>query len=67
MPVYEYRCEQCGERIQRLEEMGADASGKRCPTCDDGVLKKAFAPFGTVNTSGSDSMGCSPAPSRRFK
>jgi len=47
MPIYEYKCNECGERTHRLQEMGEDFSGKRCLSCDSGVIKKIFSVFGT--------------------
>lgn len=48
MPVYEYECSRCGEKTQRLQRVGEDASGRVCLTCGDGMLKKIFSPFGTI-------------------
>lgn len=47
MPVYEYRCEECGKKTEYLQRVGEDSSGKKCPYCGKGVLKKAFSIFGT--------------------
>ena len=33
MPIYEYRCPQCGEKFEKLVRFGGDAQ-VRCPRCD---------------------------------
>lgn len=33
MPIYEYRCPQCGEKFDKLVRLGADVE-VRCPRCD---------------------------------
>lgn len=50
MPVYEYECTKCGERTQRLQDIGEDASGTRCLSCGRGSIKKVFSVFGTPGT-----------------
>jgi len=55
MPIYEYRCDGCGEKSQRLQKISEDASGEMCPSCGKGVLKKTFSLFGTRIAGGSDS------------
>ncbi len=47
MPVYEYQCSNCGEKTQRLQEVGEDSSGKTCLSCGKGEIKKIFSVFGT--------------------
>ncbi len=47
MPVYTYRCENCGvqfDRIQRYE----DPVLTRCPECGRESLRKVFLPIGIV-------------------
>jgi putative FmdB family regulatory protein len=33
MPLYEYRCEGCGERFEVLQRMGEAGDGLACPAC----------------------------------
>ena len=33
MPLYEYRCEACGEMFAKLQKMGATEEGVGCPKC----------------------------------
>lgn len=45
MPVYEYECDNCREKTQRLQKIGEDSSGDRCLTCGDGRLEKVISSF----------------------
>jgi putative FmdB family regulatory protein len=64
VPVYEYRCTKCGERTHRLQDIGEDSSGKRCLSCEKGVIKKVFSVFSTATSRLPDS--CSGAAASRF-
>ena len=33
MPIYEYRCRDCGHRFERIRPMGDDGSDLDCPEC----------------------------------
>ncbi len=43
MPLYEYRCTNCGERIEILQHVGAGAPGD-CPRCGGHLEKVLSAP-----------------------
>jgi putative FmdB family regulatory protein len=43
MPVYEYQCEQCKEKTERLEYIYSERL-KTCPKCG-GEVKQLFFPF----------------------
>jgi putative FmdB family regulatory protein len=46
MPVYEYECEQCGVRFERLQRM-AEASLTECPECS-GHVHRVMQPVGVI-------------------
>ncbi|MHB8897007.1 MAG: FmdB family zinc ribbon protein [Candidatus Geothermincolia bacterium] len=50
MPIYEYECSSCGERSQRLQQVGEDSTGRKCLTCGDGVIRKVMSVFGAPGT-----------------
>jgi putative FmdB family regulatory protein len=64
MPVYEYICTGCGERTQRLQDVGEDSSGRGCRSCGNGLLKKVFSVFGTPGPRG-PGFSCAPAQDDR--
>ncbi len=43
MPLYEYQCTSCGERIEVLQRLGA-APPSRCPHCGGTLEKMISAP-----------------------
>jgi putative FmdB family regulatory protein len=46
MPIYEYECEQCGVRFERLQHM-ADAPLNECPECR-GHVHRVLQPVGII-------------------
>ena len=47
MPVYTYRCENCGVQFER-EQSYSDAPLKICPECRKKSLKKVISPVGVI-------------------
>lgn len=47
MPIYTYRCENCGVQFERQQSY-QDAPLKTCPECRKKALKKVIAPVGIV-------------------
>jgi putative FmdB family regulatory protein len=43
MPIYTYRCENCGVQFERQQSFN-DASLKTCPECRKKALKKVITP-----------------------
>ena len=39
MPIYEYRCDSCGEELEKLQRMSEDKLVD-CPACDEPALKR---------------------------
>jgi len=39
MPIYEYRCQQCGHELEKIQKM-SDAPLSECPSCGQASLKK---------------------------
>lgn len=46
MPIYEYECQLCGHRFERLQHF-SDAPLKVCPDCG-GPLQRVIQPVGIV-------------------
>lgn len=47
MPVYIYRCENCGVQFERHQSF-TDEPLKRCPECSKNSLRKVLTPAGIV-------------------
>jgi len=43
MPIFEYRCEDCGTRFEKLVRRSTDISD--CPSCGQQHLKQEFSTF----------------------
>ena len=47
MPVYTYRCENCGVQFDQTQKFTDDALTK-CPECGKNALHKVYTPVGIV-------------------
>jgi putative FmdB family regulatory protein len=52
MPLYEYRCPECGHRFEILQRMGEGAEGLACPRCGAGKVEKQFSTFAASTAGG---------------
>ncbi|TMD96200.1 MAG: zinc ribbon domain-containing protein [Chloroflexi bacterium] len=53
MPIYEYRCEECGKRSSAL--LGSFSSpDPACPHCGKSALRRLVSTFATVSSGESD-------------
>ncbi len=51
MPLYEYICQSCGERFEKLIRSGAGASPIVCPSCASAAVQRALSTFATTGGS----------------
>ena len=47
MPIYTYRCENCGVQFEKTQKF-TDAPLVRCPECNKKTLRKVYSPVGIV-------------------
>ena len=47
MPIYTYRCENCGVQFERTQKF-TETPLKRCPECNKKSLRKVYTPVGIV-------------------
>ena len=52
MPLYEYRCRDCGHQFEILQSLGEGAGGLACPSCRAAALDKQFSTFATASGGG---------------
>ena len=45
MPIYEYKCESCGTKFEKLVRRNAEAAELGCPSCGDKHLNQEFSTF----------------------
>ncbi len=48
MPLYEYQCEECGDRFERLVSLRESARGGKCPKCGSGSVRRLMSVFATA-------------------
>ncbi len=54
MPLYEYACPECGERLEKMKSMSDRANGPECPACGEQTVL-AMSMTGRVGGGGSTS------------
>jgi putative FmdB family regulatory protein len=47
MPIYTYRCENCGVQFERQQHF-SDPPLTKCPECNKKALRKVYVPVGIV-------------------
>lgn len=52
MPIYEYKCEGCGNEFEKLIRRTADESTLACPGCGDRHLEQKWSTFAAKADSG---------------
>ena len=45
MPIYEYQCEDCNAKFEKLVRRAAEASEVNCPSCGQTHLKQQYSTF----------------------
>ncbi|HUP05344.1 MAG TPA: zinc ribbon domain-containing protein [Bryobacteraceae bacterium] len=45
MPIYEYLCESCGTKFEKLVRRAAEAPELECPSCGRKELKQEYSTF----------------------
>ena len=66
MPIYEYRCEDCGTKFEKLIRRIADADTLECPSCGEKHLQQEHSTFAAhAATGGSKSQSMPECPGGR--
>ncbi len=45
MPIYEYKCQDCGTRFEKLLRRSSEAVDLNCPSCGKTHLSQEFSTF----------------------
>jgi putative FmdB family regulatory protein len=65
MPVYEYACDECGERFDVFFRSITQRTSPCCPKCGSDKVRKALSLFGVGSKGGggvSAGASCGPSP-----
>ncbi len=74
MPLYAYKCDNCGVQFDRMQKF-SDKPIKRCPECSKSTVRRVIQPSGIIfkgsgwykTDSRSSSSASVPAPSTKAK
>ena len=53
MPIYEYKCQDCGNRFEKLVRRSSDADALECPSCGKKHLTQELSTFAAHANGGS--------------
>jgi putative FmdB family regulatory protein len=45
MPIYEYKCQDCGTKFEKLVRRSTETAGLECPSCGRTHLNQEFSTF----------------------
>ena len=62
MPLYEYTCQSCGTRFEKLVRSATTPAAIVCPQCASAAVQRAFSTFATSGGGGTESSApaCGP-------
>ena len=63
MPIYEYVCQECGEKFEKLVRSSSGTTEPVCPRCGSRRTEKALSLFGVGAVGGGASTVGAPARS----
>jgi len=63
MPIYEYKCEDCGNEFEKLVVRAADGGAVACPSCGQAHPTQRFSTFAAVTGASSSHESASGCPS----
>lgn len=67
MPIYEYRCEDCGRVFEMLRRISDADSDLKCPSCDSEEVVRQLSCFATSAGPSGGAASCGPSGGgRRF-
>ncbi len=58
MPLYEYECEDCGERFEKLTSASKKDEASECPECGSANTGRVLSTFAVGKASSSSGSSC---------
>jgi putative FmdB family regulatory protein len=66
MPIYEYRCDECGQAFEMIRSVSESDEKLHCPACKSSKVKRLMSVFcscqASDNGSADSSPPCGPGP-----
>lgn len=60
MPMYEYRCQECGARYEQLRRMSEADTNLECPRCGSEKVRREVSACAIGGSSSGSGGGCAP-------
>ena len=60
MPIFEYACEDCGTKFEKLVRRSTEADALQCPSCGHDHLTAQYSTFAAHSGSGKSSTDAAP-------
>jgi putative FmdB family regulatory protein len=57
MPIYEYRCRECGSFFEKLRRMKDADAEIECPYCESNAVQRQMSTFATSSCGGTGKRG----------
>jgi putative FmdB family regulatory protein len=64
MPLYEYRCETCGQQYESYKRLAEEMKEETCPACGGRAAKVGISLFTAKGTSPGGGSSCGVGPRR---
>src|SRR5512139_698089 len=64
MPLYEYRCEKCGQQYESYKRLSEEKKDETCPACGGRAVKMGISLFTAKGTSPGGGSSCGIGPRR---
>jgi putative FmdB family regulatory protein len=58
MPIYEYRCEDCGTKFEKLVRRTSDVPEIGCPSCGEKHLQQEHSTFAAPGSKSAEMPSC---------
>jgi len=58
MPIFEYQCDDCGNKFEKLVRRSAEANAVRCPSCGTDHLTTQYSTFAAHAHSAPSAASC---------
>jgi putative FmdB family regulatory protein len=63
MPIYEYKCRDCGDKFEKLVRSGTGGDGIKCPVCSSEDVARQISVCAMIGGGASDLTGSGAAES----
>lgn len=60
MPMYEYRCQECGKLYEQLRRMSEADTNLQCPACGSPKVERQVSTCSFSGTGSASGGGCAP-------